>query len=258
MLHNTSTLAVPLNALSVAADPLSGMLVAARDKLLSDAAKKGIDIAISFDFFELLEINKAAVAAQTWFPMLPATDPTARHLDRNNGFWIRGTDAAGDVVTVQAASRYDCTTQSIADRLADMTVFYDDPSRRAPVGEWCAVTSPAAAATRGNVVFTCSGWTRPDYQRRGLFALFHRVNRLVCWLLWRPDYLFGLVEAHPKLLAVWSEGAMGPRLLEDQAAVIYTQSGVGELPLHFMRFSRAQVFGDLADLTTTAQAAAAA
>lgn len=250
--------AIPLDALAIPAGPLAGMLAAARDQLVDGIRAAGIEAAISTDFEELLRVNETAVVAGTWFPMLPSSNPRHRRLSADNGFWLRGVDvASGAVVTVQAALRFDCSALSVARRLADLTMFYDDPLA-APEAEWCTVDSPAAEATGGTVVFTCTGWTRPDFQRRKLFALLHRASRLISWLRWQPDALIGIVEADPRVVAAWSERNMGPRHLDPSPTITYHQEGVGELPLHFMRFDRAQVFGDLAVLATAPAGAAIA
>jgi len=245
----------PLATLPIPSGPLFGLLTAARDQLVEDAATRGVEIAVSIDFAELLEINERETARGTWFPMLPATNPAARHIHADNGFWLRGTDPAGDVVTVQAAVLYDCTGTSIGRRLADLSVFYDDPTR-APAGEWCDCRSPAAEATTGRAVLTCTGWTRPDLRGRRLFAVFHRVSRLVAWLRWQPDALWGVVD--PDAVKAWSEAAMGPRHLDAEPTITYAQEGVGALDLRFLHFSRAQALGDLAVLAASAAAKVAA
>ncbi|HYG86262.1 MAG TPA: hypothetical protein VD978_08390 [Azospirillum sp.] len=247
--------AVPLRDVDIPAGPLAGLLAAARSRLVEAAARQGVTLAVSGDFDELLALNERETAAGTWFPMLPATNPRCRSLHPGNGFWLRGTDRSGDIVTVQAAVLYTCQDSSVGRRLADLTVFYDDPAR-APADEWCVCNAPMAERATGRAVLTATGWTRPDHRGRRLFAIFHRVSRLVAWLRWQPESLWGVVD--PDAVKAWSEAAMGPRHLDDAPTITYCQSGVGALPLRFLHFSRAQALGDLADLATAGEAAAAA
>jgi len=153
------------------------------------------------------------------------------------------------VVAVQAAALFDCTALSIGERFAGMTVFYDQPERDAPAEEWCTCTSAAAHATKGRVVWTLAGWTRPDYRGRALFPLFQRVNKLVCWATWGPVDAFVSV-CDPPIRPNWTEAKMGPRYMDAEPSITYRQQGLGELPMHFIAFSPAQFFGDLAHVTS--------
>ncbi|HYD65546.1 hypothetical protein [Azospirillum sp.] len=250
--HHTS---VPLSHLPVPEGPLAGLLVAARDRLSAQAAGRGVTLSVEADMHALLRVNEAAVAAGSWEPILPAANPLCRALTPANAFWIRGRDAAGDTVTAQAGLLYDCTARSIAERFDDMTVFYDRPAEQAPAEEWCRCTSAVARETKGWVVWTTGGWTRPDFRRRGLFAVMHRAAVLAGWLRWQPDCFTGVVD--PDIVPVWDERIMGPRHLDPEPTIAYRQAGLGMLPMHFMLFRRAHMFGDLAEVVSHGMALAA-
>ncbi|AWJ92164.1 hypothetical protein Sp245p_20520 (plasmid) [Azospirillum baldaniorum] len=250
----TQPASIALSALPVPSGPLSGLLQAARDELVGLAAGRGVALSVEFDMPALVRVNEAAVAAGSWEPMLPAAHPACRSLTPANAFWICGRAPSGDVVTAQAGLLYDCTTQSIGDRFNAMTVFYDEPAVQAPEGEWCTCTSDTANGTRGQVVWTNAGWTRPDFQGRGLFPICQRVNKLAAWLLWSPTWFISVVD--PDIVPVWAERKMGPRHIDDEPAITYNQIGLKTLPMHLVRFSRAQFLGDLAQLAADlAQAA---
>ncbi|TWA63864.1 hypothetical protein FBZ82_112147 [Azospirillum brasilense] len=253
-LTGTQRTSIALSALPIPSGPLSGLLQAARDELVGLAAGRGVALSVVFDMPALVRVNEAAVAAGSWEPMLPAAHPACRSLSPANAFWIGGTAASGDVVTAQAGLLYDCSAQSIGDRFNAMTVFYDDPATQAPAGEWCTCTSDTANSTRGQVVWTNAGWTRPDFQGRGLFPICQRANKLAAWLLWSPTWFISVVD--PDIVPVWAERKMGPRHIDQEPAITYNQIGLKTLPMHLVRFSRAQFLGDLAQIAADlAQAA---
>lgn len=237
---------IPLSQLPVPEGPLAGLLAAARDRLAAQAAGRGVTLSVEADMHGLLRVNEAAVAAGSWEPVLPAANPLCRTLTPANAFWIRGSDAAGEAVTAQAGLLYDCTERSIAERFDDMTVFYDRPAEQAPAEEWCRCTSAVARSTTGQVVWTNAGWTRPDFQGKGLFPICQRVNKLAAWLLWTPTVFVSVVD--PDILPVWTERKMGPRHIDREPTITYNQVGLKTLPMHFVRFTRAQFFGDLAQI----------
>ena len=235
--------AIPLVALPIPAGPLAGLLRGARDRLAEVGRERGIEISISTDFAELLTHNLKETEAGTWYSMLPASDPRFRTLTPSNSFWVRGAATDSAIVSVQAAVIHKTGAGGVEGQLSDLTAFYDDPAAMAPAGEWCRCVSPAARATTGRVVFSLSGWTRPDQRGKGLFPLFSRVSRLVSWTRWQPDAFWGVVEPHA--VNTWSEANMGPRHLDDAPTIVYHRP-VGHHELRFLRFSPAQMLGDLA------------
>lgn len=247
--------ALALADIPIPPGPLAGLLMAARDHLCEMGAAAGCVWRINPDMGELLAINRAAVTDGSWEPVLPAANPLCRRLGADNAYFVQGMDGAG-TVTVQAGLLYDCTERSIGERFADLSVHYDDPATDAPAGEWCTVTSATMLDTRGRICWTNAGWTRPDARaRRGLFKLAQRVNKLAAWLRWRPDAFMSVVDPH--IVPVWKETSMGPRYIDPTPGLIYRQDGVGDLPMHFVRFSRAQFLGDLASLALDGRAMAA-
>lgn len=248
-----STVSTSFATLKIPTGPLSGLLLAARNQLSAAAVERGVEITISSDFEELLTLNVQETAAGTWYPMLAASNPRHRRLGAENGFWLCGRDAEGVVITVQAALLYDAGMAGIGRQLEDLTVFYDDPATAA--GERFECRSKAAESTRGRNVFTLTGWTRPDWRGRKLFPLFHRASRLVSWVRWQPESLWGIVEGHA--VNAWSEANMGPRHLDDEPTMLY-QRAAGRHELRFLRFSAAQALGDLAMLANAGTATVAA
>jgi len=247
MMTHRSRPTTPLADLQIPPGPLAGLLTAARDNLGASAAERGIHIDISTDFCELLEVNLRETAAGTWYPMLPASDIRYRRLLPENSFWLRGSSLDGEVVSVQAAVLED-DDGSVGQRLADLSAFYGDRAGDAPAGEWCSCLSPTALSTTGRSVFSQGGWTRPDYRGLRLFPLFHRVARLVSWARWEPDVLWGVIQANA--VEAWKESLMGPRHLDDVPTIVY-QRAAGRHELRFLRYTPAQMLGDLAVIANT-------
>ncbi|WP_143271956.1 hypothetical protein [Azospirillum brasilense] len=84
-----------------------------------------------------------------------------------------------------------------------------------------------------------AGWTRPDWRGVGLFHRLGELVRLIALARWNLKWVVGLVD--PETVPVWSGQGGGRRRLEERPGILYHQSGVGRLPLHLMRWSRAAV-----------------
>lgn len=256
----TSTIdhcSVPLFSLDIPPGPLAGVLASARDRLCEAAFAAGVRLMVNSDMTQLLEVNAAAVAAGSWEPLLPAANATCRALTPGNAYWIQGVNGEGETVTVQAGLLFDCAERSIGQRFADLTVSYDHPATQAPEDEWCTVSSDVALGLHGQVVWTNAGWTRPDWRRgkRGLFATAQRANKLVGWTRWQPDAFISVVEPH--ILPSWSERNMGHSHIDAHPGIVYHQHGLGDIPMHFVLFTRGHFFGDLASLVVGDAALAA-
>ncbi|MGY0793187.1 hypothetical protein ACW7BJ_27790 [Azospirillum argentinense] len=254
-ISNSNT--IHLSRLPLVHSSVSALLDAARWRLCELGQRVGITWYVNFDMTGLIEVNDRAMADGSWDKILPAADYRCRRLDPSNAYWIDGRNSEGQTVTVQAGLLYDCSRKSIGECFADLTVSYDDPMTQAPVGEWCAVTSEAAMSLYGQIVWMNAGWTHPDWRRgkRGLFSTAQRVNRLAAWMLWSPDAFVGVVEPH--ILPVWQEKNMGHRHMDPETSITYRMAASGEFPMHFMHFTRAHFFGDLATLTVQDTAVAA-
>lgn len=248
---------IPLSALPLSHSPVSSLLDTARHRLCELGKQVGITWYINFDMAELVEVNNRAMTEGSWDKILPAADFRCRQLNARNAYWVDGRNGEGDTVTVQAGLLYDCAERSIGKRFADLTVSYDNPATQAPAGEWCRVTSEAANALHGQVVWTNAGWTRPDCRsgKRGLFRTAQRVNKLTAWMLWQPDAFISVVEPH--IVPVWEERRMGHRHMDDTTTITYNMAESGEFPMHFVLFTRAHFFGDLASLTVDEMAVVA-
>lgn len=215
--------------------PHDGMLRAARDAMCAAALAQGLTLIVSDSWRDLEEVNRRNLAS--WVPILhrAASLPA---------FWVGAVDTAGngDVVAVQAGLLVDCRERSFAERLADLSLFYDDPAD-APAGESCFVGDGPAHETFGPVCWIAAGWNRPDWRGRGLFHLVGRAVRLVSWARWSPSWWCGVVT--PDVVPAWATERAGPRHLDRRPTILYQQAGVERPPLRFLRLSRGGVQQDL-------------
>ncbi|MBP2311874.1 hypothetical protein [Azospirillum soli] len=221
-----------LETLPLGNGPLVPALAAARDRLCAAAVARGVTLVVVEDWAELERLNLRHRAE--WFPLLPkpASAPS---------FWLAAVDEEGDVVGTHGVVLLDCSAASLGDRLADLSAFHDPG--HAPEDEWAFVASEAAHDTTGTVAWIVAGWTRPDWRGKGLFHDLGAAARLVAMARWSPKWVVGLVD--PETVPVWSGRGAGRRRLEPRPCILYHQAGVGRLPLHFMRWSRAAVLLDL-------------
>ncbi|TWA73728.1 hypothetical protein FBZ83_1282 [Azospirillum brasilense] len=211
---------------------LASALVRARDALCASLLARGVTLVLSESWDELQRLNLCHRAG--WFPLLPrpASAPA---------FWIGAIDDEGAVVATHGVVMLDCHGTSFGARVADLSAFHD--AETAPAEEWCFVASEAAYDTRGAVAWIVAGWTRPDWRGRGLFHDLGAMARLVALATGNLRWVVGLVD--PETVPVWRGRAAGWKELEPRPGVLYHQAGVGRLPLHVMRWSRAAVLLDL-------------
>ncbi|MBK1838008.1 hypothetical protein JHL17_11345 [Azospirillum sp. YIM B02556] len=214
--------------------PRGPVLRAARDALCTAGLAAGVTLVLVEEWEALERLN--AQHRGDWFPLLPR--PAAAPC-----FWVAAVDAEGEFVATHGVVLLDCSTASFGARVGDLTAFHDPGA--APSEEFGFCASPAAHETRGAVAWIVAGWNRSDWRGRGLFHLLGAVARLVALDRWLPRWVVGLVD--PETVPVWTCRCAGRALLEPLSAVLYQQTGVGRLPLHFMRWSRPAVLLDLQD-----------
>lgn len=246
--HPAARIAAPARTLvetmSIPDGPNAALLRGARDALCAAARAKGLTLFISDDWTDLEEVNRRNRAS--WVPILHRAPSLP-------SFWIGAVDGEGEVVATQGGLLVDCAGRSFADRLQDLSVFYDAPAREAPIAEFCFVGGGSLAwETDGAVCWIVAGWNHPSVRGQGLFHLVGRVVRLVSWLRWAPRYWAGVVM--PETVPAWSEGRAGHRHLSARPDILYRESSTPRPALHFLRICRAGAlldFGALAQVSAT-------
>lgn len=155
------------------------------------ARDRGVFLSLSTDFELLREVNRMNL--KHWHGLAPSFD-SAYGIDASCGYWLIGRDADGNIITTQAAHYYEMGTETLADYLTSLRLFYKTPDTHKRPGESCSVTSPSAATITGRVVFSGSTWIHPDYRGRSLPKILPRISRALALTRWDTDFTISLVS----------------------------------------------------------------
>jgi hypothetical protein len=155
--------------------------------LIADTAARERGVTLHFaSLQELVDINRAN--SDSWLPLLPLFDPEVGGVTAETGFALLGRDKAGQVVATQAARFYDWTNSTLIEEARSLRMFYADTEAAIARGDRCEITTPAATATSGRVVFSGAGWYRRDYRGKGLARILPRISRAYAFTRWNTDF----------------------------------------------------------------------
>lgn len=155
--------------------------------LRAEAAIRDRGVLLSFaSFDDLVRINHQNLS--TWAPLLPTFHPAYCHLDQGNSFCMIGRNQAGDIVSTQAARKFDWQRTDFKAEAESLRMLYDDPDKGALPGERCIVTAPGARVIAGRIAYMGGVWYRPDFRGRGLQAIVARIARAYAVGLWNIDF----------------------------------------------------------------------
>lgn len=155
------------------------------------AAGVGLTLEMCRDFTEFREIRNAMPDRS---PMSPIFDPSVTDVGPGNGFWIKGTDAAGKIVHLQATRRSDLEDLSLADHLYELRRLYKLPGLDMETDvDRSSLRAPALRQITGRVCYHGEIWLDELLRGRGLSALLPRLLLALVLMKWSPDYVFGFV-----------------------------------------------------------------
>ncbi|SFV15008.1 hypothetical protein [Bradyrhizobium arachidis] len=156
------------------------------------ATQKGIHLLIGFDFHEYLSITQAT---PTKGPTYPNFRPDTSPIKSGEGYWIAGLDRRNDVAILAAARLYDLSYTNFAAHLQSLNAFYAEPDKHAHPQDRCVCTAPSAKKITGKVAYHGDFWIRKDFRGQGISKMSARIAHLVSFILWKPDFLCGLVPS---------------------------------------------------------------
>lgn len=215
----------------------------ARFVLLADrlARDLGVRLSISRDFGELLSVNVANRAS--WEPLFPVIDPRFHDFPADHGFWLRGIDAAGDVVLTRACRRIDLGAGSLHDELTSLRLLYAPGSNGESPDELLYCDCPSAAAVTGTISFQAGGWHRPDYRGRGLSALASRLVKVIGLAEWGVTEWISVVDdgLAPRLAPAYG-------VTHAEAGIHWQRYGV-QHHMHLFRMTADELLDDLPAFT---------
>ncbi len=171
---------------------------------------------------ELLVVN--IQNRDSWLPLLPTFDPTYNTFRPNYAFAMLGRNAAGEVVSAQAARLFDWRGSNFQSEAETLRIFYSNPEKMKRRGETCKVVAPSASEVSGLVAFLGAVWYRPDYRKKMPTLIDLRIAPICARTMWRPDYF------------VW---VMGERLANKGLA-----PRTGHKPEWGLQLTNNVVFGD--------------
>lgn len=160
--------------------------------LAGDTHLREAGIRLSFGTLEeLVAVNRANRA--NWSPILPLFDPALNDIDDTNSFALLGRAGTGEVVVTVAARLYQLDTQTLADEIESLRLFYRNPAEAAWPGEAINVSSPVARATRGRAVFSGAAWVHPNWRGANLTDPAAPLVRAVGLTRWMPNLTFSFM-----------------------------------------------------------------
>ena len=154
----------------------------------------GINLEVVSDFEELLDITRTSSEIPPLYPMF---DPSASFVSPENGFWIKGTNANGEIVHTQALRLLDLGAGSLADHMRLHRLKYIVQGDTTEPDHGLLSASPAANKITGSVAYHGQIWLRggPNGCRgMGLSALLPRFAMALCLMEWPVEYVFGFMD----------------------------------------------------------------
>ena len=112
--------------------------------LEEDAAELGVSLEIRGDFGHFLELCQSIEDKPYPTAMF---DPLKADVGPHNGFYMKGVDAKGEVVFLQAFRMHDMSGTNLKRAFEDLSAFYYDPSLADPE-ERCRSEAPATKRPR--------------------------------------------------------------------------------------------------------------
>jgi hypothetical protein len=204
-----------------------------------EARARGLSLSLHSDFAALERIN--AANQQSWSAITPLFDHRCGGIGPENGFWIAGRNAAGEIVATQAARLYSWLGRTLESDLTSLELFYAEPMRQKQPSERCLVTAPCARNIQGRVVFSGSTWVRPDYRGQGLASILPRLSRAYAFTRWYSDITMSMVRR--KLVEGGVVRAYGYTRVE--YSVHWLGSAKGDLELAVVWMDREELLNDM-------------
>lgn len=153
------------------------------------ALRKGVRLAIGFDFHEYVSITGSIPTKGRTYPVFR---PDRSPIKSGEGYWFVGVDKSNEIVVVEAARLYDLSNTNLAEHLESLKFFYADPSKHAHPDDRCISRAPSARQITGRVAYHGDLWVRRDFRGRGMPAIMAGMMRGVSLAMWAPDFTCAL------------------------------------------------------------------
>ncbi len=160
--------------------------------LLATIEAKGIHLEMRTDFGYLVRLCEELPSKGYPTAMF---NPLHHQIGPENGFWLLGTNDAGEVVHTQAVRYDDFTGTNLAEEFENLGAFYFDPEVSAQPGEWCESFAPEAREITGPTCYHGELWLKPGEQGmrgKGLSAPLARLAMALASLQFQPEFFYGI------------------------------------------------------------------
>lgn len=205
------------------------------------ARRAGLRLRLSYDFDELVYLNKHYVAEGNWYPLLRSFNPEYTDLSPDTDYWIAGEDEHGEVVTARAANIYYWPDTSLREQAR--LPFYGRDG-----GQPCIVTAEAADMISGVVWNGGAAWVRPDFRGKKLSGVLSRVTKAYAAARWPLDWLIGFMQPHTVSRGYVS--VFGARHVSD--SIFYPKSPWGDpLKVAVLYTAVDEAYADFAEFLAT-------
>jgi hypothetical protein len=205
------------------------------------AAHRGMTLSVEEDFEAFARIARQMPGRA---PVTPMFDPRHSELRPGRAFWIKGVDASGDVVHLQAARVDDLGDMALIDWLESLQAFYARPMMSAAPHEVCFCAAPHAREIKGRVAYHGEVWLRDGvdgFRGFGLGGVLPRMAIAVALLRWSPDFMYGI--AWPKIVQKGMARFYGYRNFQPHGAIWNWQRTPQVLQGDLIWLSRQEMIG---------------
>lgn len=200
----------------------------------------GLRIRISADFDRLIELSNEQ--RENWPPLSPIFNPKYCDLGADHAFLIECVDELGDTVVTSAGRVYDHGDRSLAEDLASLRIFYDDPAPYRATDR-IEVTAPSTYHIFGRTGYSGAVWVRPDYRRHGLTKVIPRLTRSYLLTRWNTPVFWATIA--PNLDAIGVTRAYGSWHVE-KSITAHMPLWQGDCTVLFLSMGQATLIRDIA------------
>ena len=120
-------------------------------------------------------------------------NPDKSDIGRDNGFWIEGTDAEGQVVHVQAVRVDNLGAQSVASHWQQHPALYAPPGVDIDLDKTVFKASQASQEITGRVCYHGDLWMHKSCRKFRLSPSLSKFAMMLAFVKFQPDYIYGFI-----------------------------------------------------------------
>jgi len=156
------------------------------------ALLKGITLTLETDFHELTRISPMLPNRSE---LTPIFNPDMSIISEKNGFWIKGVNAEGEIVHLQAVRMQRLEQFTLSQHLYQNRHLYCTPNKGFDPDLSLFDDVPAAHNITGTVCYHGELWMSPKsggMQGKGIASPLAQMAMAISMMKWAPDFMFCL------------------------------------------------------------------